>query len=71
MGIGKNGLASAKASDTVVYKLSDSSGKTLKLFNVPADKVAEFQSVMEQERQQIEQQINSSVTLVKVEKIFG
>lgn len=65
-----NNQRTTQVSSTVVYKLADSDGATVKLFEVPTEKAEGFQQTVSSEKSRLEKELGKTLTLVKVERVF-
>lgn len=65
-----NNKRTSVAGSTVVYKLADSEGNTVKLFEVPVEQSSGFQQTVTSEKSRLEKELGKTLSLVKVERVF-
>lgn len=65
-----NNKKTSQVGPTKVYKLADSEGSTIKLFEVPVNEAAAFEQTVASEKSRLESELGKALTLVKVERVF-
>lgn len=65
-----NNKRTSSSSETVVYRLSDSKGNSVKVFEVPVESAEAFKTTVLSEKVKLETQLGTSLSLIEVKRVF-